>query len=331
MIGRIRPMRRVSVVSRFETPVKTLNLIVSAPGRAPAELTWRSYEFNREVLTYRCELHAGTAIMGEVLNADNRPVGGASIQFVTSSSYNPGGRERFDVVLDTTTDPTGRFAFEGVPAAEVRIQEGTMVPTEIECSGEIFAVHADYVRFQRKLPIREAKSGLVTIRLEPGAILRGRVMDPDGRPVSAARVKESIFEAAWLGSRMRVPVLNESGAGSAREAVTDSEGHFELRHVAVPLLETQVLHIVVQADGFAPYNAALPAEYAVSDLSEDPVRAAQQYEFQGAQITPYHFDSDGAEEIQFPGSRTLKRAPTNGPENPRAIPPRPSPSRFASD
>ncbi|MBL9136516.1 MAG: sigma-70 family RNA polymerase sigma factor, partial [Verrucomicrobiales bacterium] len=307
---------------------ETLDLVVSAPGRAPAELSWASYEFNREILSYRCLLHPGATIVGVALDPQKRPIGGASIRLFTGSPYELGGRERFDVQLETTTDSAGRFAFEGVPAAEVKIREGINTPNEIECIATIVAAHADFVQCQRTLPMREAKSGVVTLELESGAILRGRVTDPDGFPIAGARVRDLTMEVVGGWGVLINRSIRELDTAFGREAQTDSEGHFELRPVAVPMSEQRVVRFCVSANGFETYDANLPDSYGVAEmhatfLQELPEeRENPRMRLVGTNF----FDINGAEMLRIPDGRVFPlgrhkwvRKPSGDPLAPFAI------------
>jgi RNA polymerase sigma factor (sigma-70 family) len=284
-----------------------LELIVSAPGRAPAELSWASYEFNREILSYRCVLHPGATVVGVALDPQKRPIGGALIRFFAGSPYELGGRERFDMQLDATTDSAGRFAFEGVPAAEVKIREGITVPNEIECTATIVATHADFVQCQRTLPMREAKSGLVTLELESGVILRGRVTDPDGFPIAAARVRDLTMEIVGGVGGLINRSIQDLDTAFGREAQTDSEGHFELRPVAMPMTEQRVVRFCVSANGFETYEAILPDSYGVAEMHDTFFKELPEWRENSRESLhgTNFFDINGAEMLRTPDGRVF--------------------------
>ena len=74
------------------------------------------------------------------------------------------------------------------------------------------------------------------VRLEPGGVLRGVVVDPDGEPVPAATA--FAFPEAWR--EVRWDPLVRSGNEEARRVETDAAGRFEVEGLplGVPLCAT---------------------------------------------------------------------------------------------
>lgn len=79
----------------------------------------------------------------------------------------------------------------------------------------------------------------VVVRLDPAALVRGRVVDEDGAGISGARI---FLE--WRSSLPEKPSV-QTGEHAARTAVSDREGRFELRGVPEGSGE-----VTVEADGF---------------------------------------------------------------------------------
>jgi hypothetical protein len=79
----------------------------------------------------------------------------------------------------------------------------------------------------------------VVVRLDPAALVRGRVVDEDGAGISGARI---FLE--WRSSLPEKPSV-QTGEHASRTAVSDREGRFELRSVPEGSGE-----VTVEADGF---------------------------------------------------------------------------------
>ena len=137
-----------------------------------------------------CELHLsrGLELHGRVLREDDTPVAGASV-FCWGGS---GG------IGSATTDAIGRFAIANCP-------QGT-VSVSVEAPGI------------ERLPQQDVdtRSGEVELRVRsvaaPSATMRGRVVDPDGRPLAGLTV-----EAGRRGTSVAL----------ASRATTGADGRFE--------------------------------------------------------------------------------------------------------
>lgn len=110
----------------------------------------------------------------------------------------------------------GRFSYDRVPVGRSRIQ----------------IVAPGFAPYEREVEVVRGESlDLGTCRLEPGLELRGRAVDPDGRPIAGA--------FAHLG------LATDFSQELARRRMSDQDGSFRLRGIA-PGAST----VVVYADGF---------------------------------------------------------------------------------
>jgi beta-lactamase regulating signal transducer with metallopeptidase domain len=140
-------------------------------------------------LTLRLRPHGGS-VTGLVLDTRDRPIAGASLVNPSDSS---------DVHLDTTTGPQGRFL---------------LVNLHPSVFGKLVIVRAKGFAPQRVLvePGPADKPAELTIRLEPGHRIRGRVTDQKGTPLDGVQV--------YYGGAHHA----EQGGG---QTTTDAQGYFE--------------------------------------------------------------------------------------------------------
>lgn len=138
----------------------------------------------------RMVLQPGLQAFGRVLDVDRRPIAGARVELVVPRLHGFRSREE--------TGEGGRFAFRDLPSGSHRLRawaEG-FEPSEV-----------------REVEIsREAESDLGTVVLEPALVLRGRVIDVEGRPLAGAKI---FVGAPYPGG----------------EAVAGTDGAFEVGHL----------------------------------------------------------------------------------------------------
>ncbi len=161
----------------FETHAEHLRLVVADPGWVTVHQgsARRSSAFD-PVVVVAPEVELG----GLVVDEPGRPLAGARVRLVLPADFHT----RFGEVLEATrtrqwiatSSPDGRFSLEQVPA----VSGATLV-----------AVLAGYEADEIEEPDRSrADLELVLFRPRalPSGVLRGTVVDPDGLPVSEARV-----------------------------------------------------------------------------------------------------------------------------------------------
>ncbi|MGE0193268.1 MAG: collagen binding domain-containing protein [Planctomycetota bacterium] len=143
---------------------------------------------------------AGTAaVRGEIVRA-GRPVAGARVLLEVRAEESEA--EEAPGAWHATSDPYGRFRFEGVAVGRARLE-----------------VAVDATRIVRRFLLEEHDEEVVDIEVHDGRIV-GRVQDLDGRPVTGAWV-----EARRPGTPDRVPAL--------AQGKTDARGRFRLVGLAL--------------------------------------------------------------------------------------------------
>ncbi len=152
----------------------------------------------------------GGRVRGVVIGPDGGPAAGAHV------SVRPGLNAFFGQIterqyrwLETVTDKNGRFDLPGVPAG----------------SGYTVAASAPYLALEEVHGVDVAVGQVtdVTVTGHQGAVVAGRVLDPQGKPVAGANVAMVYLDI----SRVLF-----SADGRDEPVVTDAEGRFRLTHVA---------------------------------------------------------------------------------------------------
>ena len=144
-------------------------------------------------------LRRGVALSGRVVDRDGRPVADLPVRAFLPEMDFCGGAPAFSA--STGTD--GAFLLPHVPAGEV-----------------VLSVRRDDVR-----PLTEwvrPAGGPVELKVRSGAVLRGRVLDPSGRPMAGATVRPvpAIF-GVWVD-------VDTSSCAPVSPAVTDAGGRFSV-------------------------------------------------------------------------------------------------------
>lgn len=152
----------------------------------------------------------GGRIRGIVLGADGAPAAGAHV------SVRPGLNAFFGQLterqyrwLETVTDSQGRFDLPGVPPGSGYTASATAKHLALE------EVHG--------IEVRVGQVTEVSIRGHEGALVAGRVVDPQGQPVQGANVAMVYLDI----SRVLF-----SADGRSAPVTTDADGRFRLEHVA---------------------------------------------------------------------------------------------------
>ncbi len=123
----------------------------------------------------RVTLQPASKVSGTVLDPDRKPVPAADVH-LTRSRMSGGGGTVIKMMMreDATADDTGRFVFEGVEPGTISLsatapgwQEARLDSVEVPNGADVDGIE---------------------IPLEPGAVVTGRVLGPDGRPAIGAEV-----------------------------------------------------------------------------------------------------------------------------------------------
>ncbi len=141
-------------------------------------------------------LRRGTLIEGRVLSADGRPVAAAQV-------YYGAGRRYPNSIPPFKTDAEGRFT--------IGVEPGTLTTLTAQATGYGPAL----------LPIRVGPvPSRVQLTLPPSRVLRGRVVDPAGKPIARAGLS-----IAWSGSES-TKAARRGDEALAHELTTDADGRF---------------------------------------------------------------------------------------------------------
>jgi protocatechuate 3,4-dioxygenase beta subunit len=149
----------------------------------------------------------GTQLVGRVVDELGRPVAGARVRVNDSSAdafLRAAAREGTLKPREVATDAQGSFSWPG-----------------LKPGSNLVSVHADaFAPFAKECPVpSEAVHDIGDLRLTPGAILSGRVVDASGRPVAGATLHliSSDFELTFGLEFLRGEPLAKSAAdGSFR-------------------------------------------------------------------------------------------------------------------
>ena len=206
----------------------------------------------------------GPALIGQVLDDTGRPLAGARVLATGGLDMPRGGRNGFDPAtfdlgeLDLTalaerlrgelnqrvaavTDADGRFRV--VPPGEAR-----QVGLRIVARGYL-------VLDRRAARPTTADVDLGQLPLRPGAVLSGRVLDRQDRPVAGARVARRAGVELQPGFALELDFPGADLLENLRDGeggVTDADGRFELAHVEpgeFALRARHPEHPVAQLDG----------------------------------------------------------------------------------
>lgn len=152
----------------------------------------------------------GGRVRGIVLGADGAPAAGAAV------SVRPGLNSFFGQIterqyrwLETVTGPDGRFDLPGVPAGQ----------------GYTVAASAPQIALEEVhgVDVMAGQVSEVTLQGHQGAMVAGRVIDVQGKPLAGANVAMVYLDI----SRVLF-----SADGRQAPIVTDGEGRFRIEHVA---------------------------------------------------------------------------------------------------
>ena len=187
-------------------------LSASAPGYAPGDSWLEVPETPGAKLTHHVALDRGAAVSGNVVDPDGKPVSGATVVPVDSSSLYRGGRD----VLTARSDKTGAFSIPAIAAGTWTFQ----------------ASHKDFAPGSSELVTIDGESPAtgVQIELSPGAVVAGKVVDAAQAPVPWASVRV----------RTRKAAAQEFGA-QVRSATADENGQIEM--TGLPRREVSVLAV----------------------------------------------------------------------------------------
>ncbi len=248
------------VASFTQVPVSRYEVVAKAPGFAPqrsAVVVSRSGASAEVSLT----LKAGAKVSGVVLGPDGKPVAGAQVLYRGASDWSVRADARHDRVL---SEADGSFSISALPRGSFRFVANA--ENYAQGSSEVIALDG------------ESETRGVEIRMEPSAVLRGRVLSASGTPVAAARVRVAVKGAGMVRR-----------GGGVRQAYTDDEGKYEIAelrrrpHEVVALHESASSEIVSADLSKPPHEATLDIALNIDgvvagivvDSNDEPVAGAQ--------------------------------------------------------
>jgi protocatechuate 3,4-dioxygenase beta subunit len=203
-------------------------VIVEADGFAPTAAVRRWWASTAPRRTrFDATLHPAATVRGVVVDAESgAPVPGAVVEAAC-----PGEAASFVPLSRALADASGAFSLDvamesGLPIGHLRAA----------ADGYAIATYA-VAEIPRVLDAGEAAAGGTSLRvpLDRGHAIRGRVVDPEGRPVAGAQV---VFDSVpWVRDPPRLEWLAPPVAGAATvgawsidsRAVTAADGGFEVR------------------------------------------------------------------------------------------------------
>jgi protocatechuate 3,4-dioxygenase beta subunit len=205
------------------------------------------------------KMRRAATLRGRVLDEAGKPVAGARVRHTGAA----GGFD-LEMMMGTAgslTDAEGAYVLTEVPPAEGSAEAAAPAPDGEEAGGEALRRIAGMLEMRvaatadgfvpgrsAALKVREGEDVEVpAIRLSRGAVARGVVRLPGGRPAGGARVETRLDPeagAADIADMMRTAM---STGRLARTVRADAEGRFEVAGLA-----PGTLTVVARADGYAP-------------------------------------------------------------------------------
>jgi RNA polymerase sigma factor (sigma-70 family) len=198
---------------------KGMNIFVAAEGHVPKCLSWRETTHTNHTI----RLDPALSVGGTVVDEQGQPAPDVKISVKSPGidphqpeniAYNGGNSE-------VTTDASGQWVCPYVP------REYETVTLILTCDG--------YAVTHAAVPVGKPESAKTTLVIKRGSTVTGRVLDPEGRPVAEATVREMHnFDA------------RQQSTPTARD------GTFIIQGVWVPDPADPKMNLIVQANGFAP-------------------------------------------------------------------------------
>ena len=187
-------------------------------------------------------LQVSATVEGRVTASNGKAVTGAELTLRPLDSL--------DGPISMRTGRDGSYRFESIPAGDFEMT--------------VFASR----RAPRLLAgtVEATESVVIDVLLESGDVLRGTVLDDQGRVVAGARVEATLEEGSFeLTSGELYPllsVLRPLARRSFRSALTDAHGKFELRH-----LPREAFFVLAEAKGYRPSELQRDGSEGSGDVS----------------------------------------------------------------
>lgn len=247
-----------------QVPVDRYSIVATADGFAPGR-TRVGISRAGATATARLELKGGARVAGVVVDPDGKPLAGARVVYRGLSDRSLRANRRLDAVV---SDKAGQFAIPALP-------KGSFTFT---ASAEGYAPGAS----DTILLDGATETTGVEVRMEPGATLRGRVVNTAGQPVPGARVRVSVQTQGMRGRGRR---------GGVRQIFTDEEGAYELTglprkpHDVIAVHDNASSEIQAAALGQDPYEVEMNITLDIDGVVAGIVVDTTGEPLPGAQIT----------------------------------------------
>jgi RNA polymerase sigma factor (sigma-70 family) len=189
--------------------------------------------------------------VGKVVDEQGQPIAGARVILREWSEFRvrgmpPAQREKLfrgdglnDILAEHLTDAAGRFEFHQVPAPAF-----PQVPDVSPALPWDIVVLAPGRGLAWVNLTREARRGPITLKLGPEGIIRGRLVEPEGKPVVGAKVQVFGIDPLGrpdensLGTENR---LNLNWSAFPLGATTGNDGRFTIRGLAGDKIATLII------------------------------------------------------------------------------------------
>lgn len=200
-----------------------LQLVTAIEGFADTRLAWRQDRGEVIPHEYSLKLTPGVSLGGSVVDGNNAPLSAAEIEVMAEESTTAARPESHVAAFNLKTDKAGRWRTSRI--APELIKGLMFVAQRSDFANEARLFVSSEPDAQQQL-----RNGSYVFHLVAGTTITGMVVDPDGNPISGAKV--------------RVGTLYTSGT---RTTKTEADGAFSLSGSAAG---RQVL--TAEAEGFAP-------------------------------------------------------------------------------
>lgn len=216
-------------------------------------------------------LSPATTIAGRILDADGHACQGATLHLFPLRTGAP--------ISEAMSDAEGRFAFDAAAPPFVLVGR----------SGPGYCVAADDPRVAMSAVELSGATAQVELRLGPSPLVRGRVLDAGGAPVSHVGVRqlrvvftsagELHFDDFRVAGDQTVREHRDGGLAAALTdgmfgATTDDYGHFQL---AAQLPQQGQVYLAVSGDTSARCTRVTNADGSTTSTSAPPPSPGQSY------------------------------------------------------
>jgi len=259
---RSAPTNTKGIATFSQMPVNRYQVVAKAPGYAP--------ERSRVVISrsgakaeISLTMNKGAAVSGIVVDAEGKPVAGASVVYQGASDWSVRGDRRLDSVLSASD---GRFTIAALPKGSFRFV--ATAEGHAKGSSELTELSG------------ETETTGVEIRMEPSATLRGRVLSSKGEPIAAARVRVAAMSSGMVRRR-----------GGVRQVYTDDQGRYEIgelrrrKHEVVAMHESASSEIVSADLSHDPFVEELDLTLSIEGVIAGIVVDSKEEPIAGAQVT----------------------------------------------